>query len=340
MPSPRSTRNEVEPDSNSPSVLQILTNPGYLGTAVVGGMLFIEEMISSDNVIKVRAIGIAIFCFIIGVAINLVQSYGWIAQRKWKHVVAVTAAVVVLTWLDYSCERYRTRRIADAADVKARIDEKVESDRQEASRERTRLLDEVKELRKNYELLEAEFNRKGTLRPGTDEVATPYDLSKLPENAVVLLYGNTAAVWSSGRELIALRHSGTETLTVSNVAGGLELAGAFYDQQGKQIGFIKHNRFTFDQNIGMLDVDLTSRPHTLRVVDEKQKTVVEVQYPNKRVMRIYADFYTKDGQHVEILDHEIRVNGKGKTVLRNISAGNSGFLDIKPNGDLEIGGVQ
>jgi hypothetical protein len=224
---------------------------------------------------------------------------------------------------------------ADDAMATQRHDEEVTARVRAEEKAKHRLsADRVKNELRNWE-----NQGHGVLRPGNELTRVPYEHFPMPEDAMVLLYGDSITGWSTGKYFAAIRHSGNNGLFVRrSIDGGISLEGTFFDQNGRQIGKIgSMNQFMIDPSIpdrDRFDVDLTTAPNTLIVTDSvAKKNLIEIKFINRNAMRLLADFYTSDGDHVQIRKDGVFVNSNG---FRGLGFENAGVLEVTKGGVIRL----
>ena len=126
---------------------------------------------------------------------------------------------------------------------------------------------------------EAEFS--GLLSPA-NEPTPPNQCGKIPDNAILLLLGNSASYTSRSSQTV-IQLKGDNVLSVEKDNGNIAVNATVFSRDGRIVADIRRNEFSINPN----NFFRKERPdtHTLIVYDQENRKVLDVSYLNSRTIK-------------------------------------------------------
>jgi hypothetical protein len=149
---------------------------------------------------------------------------------------------------------------------------------------------------------------RGFLIPANDPTP-PNPCGEIPPNAVLLLFGNSAAYTTSTAAGIIKLISGEDILSFERTSDGLYVNATVRNSDNRQVAKITRNVLRVEAN----DNYYRERPdqHSVVVLDPNDRIVLYVRYLNPSAIKILGIFHNPGHQSVIIEDDEQMI-GTGK----------------------------
>jgi hypothetical protein len=98
---------------------------------------------------------------------------------------------------------------------------------------------------------------------------------------------------------LAVVEGDEDILRIDKEEGGISVSGRFFNEKGKVICEIERNQFHLNPESYFRKKE--TGPHRLTIIDDKLRTLLDVEYINDRAIRITGDFYLRGGKRLVIM---------------------------------------
>ena len=131
----------------------------------------------------------------------------------------------------------------------------------------------------------------------TSAAKSVFPSREIPESALIVFLGNSVS-WTQSLPHTVLRHKNEDIIVLGKDGENLWVTAKFFGENGKIVCQVVKNRFHL--NWGNLWRIERPSPSRLVVINDKAEEILNVEYINKRAVRILGDFYSLGGAHIVI----------------------------------------
>lgn len=124
-----------------------------------------------------------------------------------------------------------------------------------------------------------------------------FPIREIPESAVIIFLGNSVS-WTRSFPHTVLQHKDENIIVLGKDGENLWVTAKFFGENGKIICQLVKNRFHLNwRNLWRIERPSRSK---LVLINDKAQEILNVEYINKRAVRILGDFYSLGGAHIVI----------------------------------------
>jgi hypothetical protein len=156
-----------------------------------------------------------------------------------------------------------------------------------------------------YQVVFAETEKSGLLRPAGDPMPVHETCSTIPSDALVLIYGDSMSYTRRFPHTV-LRVAGETLLSLDKKNGGIAVSAKVYSEDRRLVAQIINNKFYINESNSLRP----ERPdhHTLSVFDQRGQRVLYVRYLNPSAVKVLGVFHTAKGP-VQITENGVLWSG-------------------------------
>ncbi|HEX4147163.1 MAG TPA: DUF3500 domain-containing protein [Pirellulales bacterium] len=119
----------------------------------------------------------------------------------------------------------------------------------------------------------------------------------IPESVIIVDFGGTVRSFAADFPFPVVKEQGEWVILLGQEGSKLWVSARFYNDAGQMVCEIEKNQLrTNDQNAYRIE----RTPHALTVFDQEAKKVFAIHFLNDRAVRLFGDFYSREGCHVVI----------------------------------------
>lgn len=128
---------------------------------------------------------------------------------------------------------------------------------------------------------------------------------KIPSNAIAIFLGNSVA-YSSKFPHTVIKVVNQDLLTIDKNIEKITISARFFSRDGKIVAELKNNKFYVNPN----NYFRLERPnnHTLKVYDQEAQEVLNVEFINRKVIKLLGIFYFPNRSPV-IIKENVQILG-------------------------------